>query len=182
MAKIVNTLAYLPPVVSVLREFKALANTVDPELNLLWEEVEKTFNDQFIEDASEDGVKRYEAMLNIVPRATETLEDRKFTILTQFNEQLPYTHKSLLQRLNTLCGEDGYTLEITTLDYTVKVRIELVVKNQYDTVEDLLERLVPLNMIIDLDLRYNTYDKLSAFTYNQLSAYTYDDLRDEVVT
>jgi len=182
VAKTVDTLGYLPPVLSVLREFKGLANLVDPELNLLWEEVEKTFNDQFIADASEDGVKQYEAMLNIVPRATETLDDRKFRILTQYNEQLPYTHRALLQRLNTLCGEDGYTLEITTLDYTVKVRIELVVKNQYDTVEDLLGRIVPLNMIIDLDLRYNTYDKLSAFTYDQLSAYTYQDLRDEVVT
>lgn len=177
----VNTLGYLPPVLSVLREFKTLANVVDPELDLLWTEIENAFNDQYIDDATENGIERFESMLNIVPKATETLQDRKFKISTVWNEQLPYTHKSLIQRLNKLCGEDGYTLEITTLDYTVKVRIELVVKNQFDAVHDLLERIVPLNMIIDLDLRYNTYAVLSAYAYSQLSAFTYSDLRNEVV-
>lgn len=178
----VNTLGYLPPVLSVLREFKELANVVDPELDLLWSEIENAFNDQYIDDATKNGVNRFESMLNIIPKATETLEDRKFKISTVWNEQLPYTHKSLIQRLNKLCGEDGYTLEITTLDYTVKVRIELVVKNQFDAVDSLLERIVPLNMIIDLDLRYNQHLILSNFTHLQLSAYTHQQLRDEVIS
>ncbi len=178
----VDTLGYLPPVLSVLREFKTLANIVDPELDLLWTEIENAFKDQYIDDATENGVERFESMLNIVPKATETIEDRKFKISTVWNEQLPYTHKSLIQRLNKLCGEDGYTLEITTLDYTVKVRIELVVKNQFDAVDSLLERIVPLNMIIDLDLRYNQHSTLANFTHAQLSAYTHKQLRDEVIS
>lgn len=182
MAKIVEVLGYLPEVLTVIREFQAIATAENPELTELWAEIEHAFSDQYVDDATENGVVRYESFLNIIPKAIETLEDRKFKILAKYNEQLPYTYKALVERLNTLCGADGYTLVVDALDYTVTVRIELVVKNQFDAVDVLLENIVPMDMIIDLDLRYNQYLTLLPFTYNHLNTYTYDQLRNEVIT
>ncbi len=173
---------YLPQVLKDVREYKSIMQAEESELVDLWTALENALKDNFIDDATENGVLRLESILKIIPKAADSLEDRKFRIKARFNEQLPYTFRTLQERLTTLCGEDGYTCELFNDTYTLKVRIELFVKGKYDTVDDFLERIVPANLMIDLDLKYNTYDKLSAFTYNQLSGYTYDDLRDEVVT
>ena len=175
-------MSYWPEVIQAIKEFKAIAAAEDPEITEVWSSIDDVFSDQYIESATLNGVKRLEAMLGIVPRATETVEDRKFTILTKWNEQLPYTDKSLRQRLDTLCGTDGYTMTVGILDYTVTVRVELTAKNQFDAVGDLLDKVVPMNMIIDIDLRYNQNSTLSAFTHGQLSVYTHDQLRNEVIS
>jgi hypothetical protein len=182
VAKTVSVGGYLPEVIAAIREFKAIATAEDPELTDLWAEIENAFNDQYVVDATVNGVKRYESILKIVPKATETLEDRKFRILAKYNEQLPYTYRALVERLNTLCGEAGYSLEVDIPGYTVTVRVELIVKNQFDAVDDLLENIVPMNMVIDLSLRYNQNSTLSAFTNGQLSIYTHGQLRNEVIT
>jgi len=41
--------------------------------------------------------------------------------------------------------------------FTLIVKVELVAKQNLDTVGELLERVLPLNMVIDLDLMYNQH-------------------------
>lgn len=172
---------YLPQVLKDVREYKSIVDAEEPELVDLWVALENALKDNFINDSTENGVLRLESILKIIPKAADTLGDRKFRIMARFNEQLPYTFRSLQERLTTLCGEDGYTCELFNDTYTLKVRIELVVKGQYDAVENLLKRIVPANLVIDLELRYNLYADLEPFTYDQLSNYTYDQLRNEVI-
>jgi len=173
---------YLPQVLKDVREYKSIVAAEEPELVDLWTTLESALNDNFINDATENGVLRLESILKIIPKAADTLEDRKFRIKARFNEQLPYTFRTLEERLTTLCGEDGYTCELFNDTYTLKVRIELVVKGQYDAVDDLLERIVPANLVIDLDLRYNQHLTLANFTHAELSIYTHKQLRDEVIS
>lgn len=177
MAKIVQVLDYIPDVLTTIREFQAIATAEDPELTDLWAEIEKAFNDQYVEDATVNGVKRYESILKVVPKGTETLDERKFRILAKYNEQLPYTYRAMIQRLDTLCGEDGYTIELDVPGYTVKIRVRIFAQNNLDAVGDMLENIVPMNMAIDLDLLYNKHSQLAAYTHAQLSAYTHDELR-----
>lgn len=175
-------MGYWPEVIQAIREFQAIATAEDPELTDLWDNIGYAFNDQYVNDATVDGVKRYESILEIVPKATETLNERKFKIITRYNEQLPYTYKALQERLDTLCGPDGYTVELNIPGYEVKVRVELTAKSNFDAVGQLLEVLIPMNMNIDIELRYNQNSTLSNFTHSQLSAYTHDQLRNEVIS
>jgi hypothetical protein len=147
----------------------------------LWSAIEDAINDQFVNDATENGVARWESILEIVPKGTETLEVRKFRIISRLNEQLPYTYGKLKQQLKTLCGEDGYALELLNNEYKLIVRVELTVKGKFNEVGSLLNRTVPANMIIDLSLIYNQHSLLSSFTHNQLSNYTHYKLRNEVI-
>lgn len=179
MAKTVQILEYLPDVLTTIREFQAIATAEDPELSDLWIEIEHAFSDQYVDDATQNGVARYESILKIVPKATETLDERKFRILSKYNEQLPYTYRAMLQRLDTLCGPDGYTVELNVPGYTVKVRVRIFAENNLAAVGDMLEGIVPMNMVIDLDLLYNKHSQLAAYTHAQLSAYTHDELRKE---
>lgn len=176
-----NLIDYIPQVLTDVREFKALMEAEQPEIIDLWTALENALKDNFVDDATENGVLRLEKILKIVPKATDNFMDRKFRILARFNEQLPYTLRALQERLTTLCGSDGYTLELLNNTYTLKVRIELVVKGQYDAVDNLLRRITPANLVIDLDLRYNQNATLKNFTHAQLAAYTHFQLRNEVI-
>lgn len=173
---------YLPPVIKNAAEFEAIMEAIQPEFVDVETAIINAFNDTFVNDATEVGVKRWESMLNIAPKSVDTLEDRKFRILARLNEQLPYTFRSLDDRLITLCGQNGFTMELFNDIYTLKVRIELVVKGQYEAVEQLLKRIVPANLVIDLDLRYNQHEKLKNYTHGQLSAFTHSHIRNEVLT
>lgn len=173
---------YLPQVIKNIKEYKHIMTAEEPELVEVWTALENALKDNFIDGATENGVLRLEKILKITPKAADNMEDRKFRIKARFNEQLPYTFRTLQDRLANLCGEEGYTCELFNNIYTLKVRIELIAKGQYDAVNSLLERITPMSLVIDLDLRYNQHLKLSNFTNAQLRAYTHKQLRDEVIT
>lgn len=177
-----NLIDYLPEFLRNIREYKAiLTDAVQPEMVEFFNAIENALNDQFIPDATENGVSRWEKMLKIVPKATDSLDDRKFTILTKMNEQIPYTMPSLKQRLDALCGKGGYSVELDANKFILKVRIALTAQNNYKDVCVMLEGIVPLNMVIDVGLMYNKNEVWGAYTYEQLSAYTHEQLRNEVV-
>lgn len=177
-----NLIDYLPEILKEVRELKAIVEAEQPEAVDLWTALENALNDQFINDATENGVIRLEKILKIIPKATDTLDFRKFRILARFNEQLPYTFRTLEQQLVTLCGANGFILTLNNAAYTLTVRVEMSAKKKFDEVGALLNRTVPANMIIDLSLLYNQHSTLANFTHSQLSAYTHDQLRNEVIS
>jgi hypothetical protein len=152
-----------------------------PEIEGLWSALEDALKDQFVPEASINGILRLEHILNIAPKGTDSLNDRRFRILARLNEQLPYTFRSLDEKLTTLCGADGYTMELIHGDYTLKVRIELVVRAQYDEVDRLLKNIVPANIFIDLSLRYNQHMTLGTYTHAHLGLFTHYALRNELI-
>lgn len=172
---------YLPSVLRDVREYNTIVTAEEPEMLRAWEALENILKDNFIDEATEEGVLRLEGILKIIPKAVDTLADRKFRIKAKVNEQLPYTFRDLEERLALLCGSEGYTCELINEDYTLKVRIKLTAKSQFGEVERLLNRIVPANMMVDFSLLYKQHLSLATFTHNQLSTYTHNQLRNEVI-
>lgn len=174
---------YLPHIIRDVREYKAIMNDAEqPEMVDMWQAVDNALDDQFIVDATENGVARWEKILGIVPQATLTLGERKFTILTRINEQLPFTTRTLEESLKSLCGADGYMVQLKVNEYILIVKVALVAKNNYRDVERLLERIVPANMIIQLSIIYNTHEVISKWVHQELKRFTHYELRNEVLT
>ena len=96
---------YLPEVLKNVRELDAIMDAENPEIEDLWQACEDCMNDQFISEATENGIERREKMLGITPFATDTLDDRRFRLLSRYMEDIPYTRKSLINMLTSLCGE-----------------------------------------------------------------------------
>lgn len=178
-------LDYLTDELKRYREMQAIMDDAEqPEFEMAWQRAEAAFDDQFVATASIYAIRRWEAMLGIRPAAADTLEDRRFVILTRLNEKLPYTIRSLRNSLITLCGEEGvgFTMEMLHNEYRLVVRLDLTVKSAYAAVESMLRRIVPANIVIDLALMYNSHAYLSGFTHAELAAYTHQQLREEVLT
>lgn len=176
-----NLIDYLPPVLKKVREFKLIFQSEQPEIADLWGSINNALNDQFVIDATEYGVGRWEKLLGIVPKGTESLDARKFRILTRLNERLPYTMRTLQLLLEALCGKDGYSIELYNDVYTIEVKINLIAKSKFDDVDALLQRVIPANMIINLRLMYNQHLTLKQFTHGYLQSYTHNQLRSEVL-
>jgi len=178
----INLIEYLPGVLREIKEFKALSAAENTEVIGLWEELENVLDDQFVNESTLNGVKRWERILGIKALDTDTLSDRKFRILTRLNEQLPYTYTNLEAQLNLLCGRDEYKLILDSSAYALTVKVALTVKKKYAEVSNLLDRVVPCNIVITLLLMYNQNSTLHQYTHVQLRHKTYGELREEVLS
>lgn len=163
------------------REIKILCDKEQKQAEKLWASVESVWNNNFIESLDEHGCQRWEKMLKLQVKDSYTLEDRRNNIAARNAERRPYTYRGLLRILDAMCGKDGYTSDLETSTYTLIIKVQLTSKNMLSDVNDLLDRIVPANMVLDVDLAYNVYAFLNAYTYEQLEAYTYQQLREEVM-
>lgn len=171
---------YLPKFVRDYREIKETMEAEQPSVDEAWEDVGKVMNDQFVDTATESGIARYEKILGIKPKATHTLDERRFNILTKMNEQLPFTMETLENTLLQLCGKDGCSLFLNENAYALTVKLALTNENNIQAVTDMLNRMLPANMVKSV-VMFNTHLVLAQHTHGQLANYTYKDVREELI-
>jgi len=171
-----------PPIMQELREFQKIAEIEDSLFEQLKQEIEGIVNDQFISTATEKGIARRERMLKISPFADDTLETRRFRIQGVWNDKLPYTYRVLLERLDSLCGPDGYVIELNAGEYSLNIKIELTRERMFDEIVKISRQMVPANILVTAELRYNQHFAFANFTHGQLRQYTHYQMRNEVIS
>lgn len=181
MVREIDFLGYLPQIFKQVEEIQAIAHVETPILEGLWQAIEDILNDQFIVTATDSGLSRQEKMLKLNVPATDTIETRRFRLLSRYQEQAPYTNKVLKQLLDSLLGEGKYYYERNVAEKWLTVKLELTVKGQFEAVELMLERITPQNMILKVELRYNQHIMLTRYTHAQLAAFTHKHLREDVL-
>lgn len=172
---------YYPSALHDIEEYIEISKAENPELEIAWQSVMDLIDNQFIQTATERGIARRERMLKITPFGDDDLESRRFRVLARENDKLPYTYKVLENKLDQLCGEDGYAMTRNLGKHTLNIKIELTRKRMFDEVDKLVRKMTPANLIITVELRYNQHMTLSKFTHEQLSKYTHRQLREEVI-
>lgn len=176
-----NMLDYLPDALRPYRELRAMAAGWQALFDGLWRAADQALDDQFVTTAGEYGLSRWESMLGIQAKGTESLDKRRARVLSRLLEQLPFTMRGLLVQLETLCGGDGFTVELREGNNVLYVRCPLALKQYREDARGLLERIVPAALRIDFDLERNTHSKLAAFTHRELAQYTHHNLQEEVM-
>lgn len=172
---------YLPPILLKTYEFPLLCDTEQPEIDRLHDAADAVLDAQFLSTAGEYAIQRYEKIFGVVPQDTDTLDERRFKVLTRINTQLPFSVRRLRQQLETLCGADGYKLELDGDRYTLTVKVALTAKRNQQAVEELLADIVPANMVCTTSLLYNQHADLARFTHAQLALLTHFEIREEVL-
>ena len=172
---------YLPSILLKTYEFPLLCETEQPEIDRLHDAADAVLDAQFLSTAGEYAIQRYEKIFGITPMDTDTLAERRFKVLTRINTQLPFSVCRLRQQLATLCGENGYKLEVGGGKYTLSVKVALTAKRNQQAVEELLADIVPANMVCTTSLLYNQHADLTRFTHTQLALLTHFEIREEVL-
>lgn len=163
------------------KQFAVVVGMETPEIEDLWDGCDNIRNDLFIESLTAAGATRTEGIMGLKVKATDSLDVRRFRIAAKNNEQLPYSFNIINQQLATLCGVDGYSFAVDYAAREIAVRVALTAKGMYDEIENLLLRIRPVNMVVDLSLLYNQWITLSAMRWSELSTKTWYQVRNEVV-
>ena len=171
---------YLPPFMREYLEMQKIMEVEQAEFDSAWERYENTLADQFIMDTTEHGISRWENMLKISPKDTDTLEERKFRVLVEMNQELPYTMMKLKEALTAMCGSGNFSIDLQAANYHIEVKLGIANLKNYQKVVDLLKKMVPANMTQYVHIMYNAHNVLTKFTHAQLAAYTHEQLRNEV--
>ena len=172
---------YLPEYLKDVEEFKALMDAEQPEFENITALINNASNDFSVFTLTEDGVRRWESILGIAGKAADSLDARRFRIITHIIGQIPITKRSLYAQLVTLCGEGGFTMEINSATYTLNVKVGVEAQSAFNDVKELITRLAPANLICNVTQMYNEHSLLQKKTHEQLKAFTHQQLRSEVI-
>ena len=164
-----------------VKEFEVLGLIEDDEVSSLNKELSNLIDDQFIETATEKGIARREKILKITPFADDTLASRRFRVMSKWGDGLPYTYRSLNERLTQLCGKGGYTIELNHGEYTLKIKVELTAKRMEQEVNQMVRKMAPANILVTVELRYNQHKNLRQYTNRQLQQFRHRAIREEVL-
>ncbi len=122
MIREVDLVSYLPPFMADYREESATLEAENPEFRLFWEAIDRLYQNEFIMDADEYGITRFERLLKLHPYDTDTLEVRRLRVLTAWSKRTPYTLPWLKMWLDQLCGNEVHKEEIE--DYTLSISLD----------------------------------------------------------
>lgn len=169
---------YLPPIIKELEQIQIISDVEDEILQTQWEAVNMIIDDQWIETATQRGIKRREKILNVQPYSDATLEERRQRVLALWFSYIPYTYRTLKKILDMLCGEEKYTLELFPNIYTLKLEIELENKTVSTDIVNLVTEMIPANLIFIYNTNFEIKD-LTVYVGTDLSAGSHDIIEAE---
>ncbi len=176
-----NLMGYLPDYLKEFRELREVLKTEETELLGLIERHGHSVDDRFAVSCGEYGISRFEKMLGISPFADDTLESRRFCVLSKWNTAAIYNYAYLEQQLRMLCGEDGFRMHLDFGTQTLGIKVMLDSKNMLEAIKEMVAVVVPCNIAAEVGLLYNPHSTLGRSTHKQLSQYTHKQLREEVI-
>ena len=141
----VNLLSYRPDFMQEYREIRWIM-----------------FNNQFIQYCDEEGISKFEEMLGLHRYENDTLEIRIFRVLTYWNDQIPYTWRVLVNRMDQLCGVGNYELRPNFNVYELGITTKFDDAKKYDELNNMLKTILPAN------LGFNSINILTPKTENKI--------------
>lgn len=172
---------WFDPKLADLADMQEIIKAVDAELDNVRTEQARILNNFFIQTADETAITRYEKMLGILPKASETLDDRRFRLLTLYKGDLPYTYLALKHELEDIVGAENLEMTLDPAACTLEVYIGLAVRSQCDTVYDIVKKMLPANIALTYSLKYNQHGTLAKYTHAQLAELTHYHLRNQIM-
>lgn len=171
-----------PEVILNIKDVKAAIDAGDKVGDILERALFELDNDICIRSSEESGIAHREKILGINPRDTDSIEDRRLEVLLRWYDSPLYTETVLRQKMDATLGENQYVLKIDLNTKTVFCLVELTRKRMQKSVIDMLDQMVPLDYLISVALRYNTWKKINEnLTWQQALQKTWYAMKEEVL-
>lgn len=144
MIREVDLVSYLPPFMQKYREPVAALDAENPEFAIIWEAVDKILYNHFISTSDEYGVSRFEKLLEIKPKARQSLKERKIVIQSMANRK-----KMSLMELETMLA--GHSPGLKLLQNMTDREIDVTLNSSAGDIRiilQLLDGIIPLDIYI----------------------------------
>lgn len=147
---------YLPPFMQKYKEPVAALKAEEPEFQLIWKAADRVLYNHFISTADECGISRFEKLLGIFPSSEDTLESRRERVQSRWFKSIPYTLKTLINKLVTLCGDRDFTIKADFSEsYTMILNVSLSIFGQVDELNEVLSYMIPQNIVVKVNNTLN---------------------------
>ena len=162
---------YLPEFISEIKEFQELDKTVSVEIDALRSKLKLLQDNQFIESANNEGLRRYEQTLGL--SSTGDLETRRFNILNKYNSTIPFTMMWLRNTLSTTLGNGNFLLDMNYRCYTLTISVVASKEHLIPMFHDDLRKKIPCNLVLNV----TTLESLQMDYYVGMQIRTADEIR-----
>ena len=162
---------YLPEFISEVKEFKELDKTVSVEIDRIREKLEQLQANQFVESANDEGLRRYEQMLDL--SSNNDLETRRFNILNKYNSTIPFTLRWLTNMLNITLGKGNFLLDMDYKRYVLTISVVASKEHLIPMIYDDLRKKIPCNLVLNV----TTLEPLQMDYYVGMQIRTTDEIR-----
>lgn len=139
---------YLPYAIRDFAEFQGITTGEQPEFELAWDAHEEVFVNQFVDTALDYGLSRWEKMLGITPKGTDTLESRRARIKAKLNNFVPYTIRAFARMMTAISNGEPFSLAIEPATYILSITTSWTTSGQIEGLEYLIKYIVPCNIAI----------------------------------
>ncbi|WP_458408022.1 putative phage tail protein [Anaerotignum sp.] len=175
---------YLPDTVKELQEFQKIGQIEGSILEEAATARDALVKNQWILTAERSGLLRMAKMMGFLGAEMMETEELREEVLYRWNSRSPYTEFHLQDWLDGCCGEGKYQINLEQEKYRLQLVLELGVKEKRDFLEKHLRKIVPANLMLDVDLNVNTYGDLEVLTYGQIMelGWTYGQIPFEDLT
>ncbi len=160
MIREVDLLSYLPDFIQAYKEMRYLMLAENPEIQTAEDETEKVKNNQFVTTCDMRWISNFEKMTGILPDPQSTLEDRRRRVLEKWNASIPYNYARLIERLDGLCWNEGYTIRPDFQDFEIEILVSLIEQGQVRDLEWICETYVPANIKVILTNKMQAYPEM----------------------
>lgn len=155
---------YLPPFMQKYKEPVAALKAEEPEFQLIWKAANRVLYNHFISTADEYGISRFEKLLGIFPSSEDTIESRRERVQSRWFKSIPYTLKTLINKLVTLCGDRDFTIKADFSEsYTMILNVSLSIFGQVDELNEVLSYMTPQNIVVKVNNTLNYEQSASIF-------------------
>lgn len=139
---------YLPEYLREYKEERAIQEALQPEVGQIRELSGEMLQEAFILTEGSCGAGRWEKILKIHPKDTDSLQTRNLRILARINEVLPYTMTTLRRFLDSVLGAGMYDIHLEAEKYLLDIQIFLEHLGKVKEIRDYIEQITPVNLIL----------------------------------
>ncbi len=168
----VKLIDYLPPVTADISDFKELCKAEQIIFDACVSGCDRVKNEYSVYCADEYGLAKYEAMFSLPTSGTTEIRRRR--ILDRLNG----IKESVINYVSTLYGNAIKAYSFSSEDYVLRIKVDMDKYEYLESINTLLEELVPCNVVIKTELDYNTHKLLKKYTHKELSKLKHGEIKD----
>lgn len=144
----INIIKFLPPFLQEYLQYQLLMKTEDIEFENIFKCLGNIEQNQFILSSNDEGLKRFEKMLNIYSQPNESIENRRMKVFSKWNEQEVYTFDFLKSKLDVICGKENYEIIDDFKNYRLEIHTHLSDIGEVAELERVIDFIIPCNLVV----------------------------------
>ena len=159
---------HCPCTVSELREFRKLGEIEGAILEEAAAAKETLERNQWILTAEKSGLLRLAGMMGFFGAEQIETEELREEILSRWCSRSPYTYFHLQDWLDGCVGAGNYTGTLERESYRLRLVLELCVKEKREFLQKHLRKIIPANLVLQVNLNVNTHGKLHRMRHGEM--------------